>query len=285
MSKINVKKVLKGMEFEKMFARPGDVQRIEAILKHVINWGVKDFIMIPTGKGGLVDYCLEKSQLHELDLKVYDLFFSADRFNKHLDSFYSGKDKLLELNKELKEGLNKKEILQIYKRYVDVLVGDFSTVFIIPWGLDSYVVPKIKELLAKDLGKEDIEDEWSAVNSPTELIEIQKLQILISELFLQDRLEEELPEITKKYGWVTVYGMDDKPAEKDYFRTLILGSKDEIESKIREMKENIEGNKDTFNKLLEKIKDQKLKNAVKALNFYIAFRTDSYPSTAFSIIF
>ena len=268
---------IKNKKFIKAFKRPFAIQRQEGLIKYNAKLGLKDIIIIPFEEGKVGEWYVEINQIKELYSKISNKFSSEKEFKEHINAHRKGKEDILKILKKLslKKDPDKKELLSIYEDYNKIMNSQFAEVYSAPFAIEVYMVPELKKLLAKELEKENIEQEWSIISQPTELIEIQKLQIKISEMFLKGELDKNLSKIKQEYAWLTIYGPGDKPADEEYIKSLIIKTnKNEIEKGINELKLKINSNKKELEILLEKIKDTKLKNLLRSLNFYITFRNE-----------
>ncbi|MFC1723488.1 PEP-utilizing enzyme [Nanoarchaeota archaeon] len=247
------------MRWSTRFTRPYMVQRQEGMLKRFVELGIRDVLMIPLGKANLADWYFDGEQMKVLEKNIYDLFIDKERFDHHIKAHVDGKKELLGLFKSM--GDSREELLSLYKEFARITKSDFSAVYPIVVGLDGYPVQKLKEGLT--------EEQWEIIQKPTALIEIQRLQIKVSRLHEEEKLEEEMANLLENYCWITVYDLRDKAADEEYLRKLIIDG-----DKVEEMEREIEDNRKEVEAVLATIDNEKIRQGLRALNYYIAFRSD-----------
>jgi len=268
---------LKDKNFVKLFKRPYAIQRQEGLIRYNARFGLKDILIIPFENSGVGYWYAELSQIKEVYSKVSKIFEDKNKFKEHIDAHLNGKKEILNLLKEfsLKQNPTKEELLESYRNFNRIMNSRFAEAYSVPFAVETFAIKELRELLKKELKKEDIEQEWEIVTLPTQLIELQKLRIQISKLFLNNKLEENMDKLQKQYSWITIYGPGDKPANLEYIRALVLGdNKESIEKGIEKLESNIKSNKERLTGLLSKINNNHLKNSIENLNFYITFRND-----------
>jgi len=264
---------MKNKKFVKMFTRPFDIQRQEGALRQGAVFGLEEVVIIPSGEPGLFNWYFEEGQMKNVGRRVCEIFFDIKDFEDHVNSHERGIKRILELAEEFKKGSkDRKSMARIFKEFKRIINGRYSEVMLLPWGMDK-LVEKLKEMVKEDL-RGDVEKEWRIINEPATLIEIQEIQMKVSELFLKGELEESYNMLKEKYGWLTMNSFFDKPADEGYFRSLVLGSDvDEIKKSIEGLKAGVKRNKGNLDGVLDRIKNKKLREILENLNFYIAFRT------------
>src|SRR3989344_1403425 len=260
--------------WEKIFTRPFRVQRQEGPILQAAKLGMKDFLLAPTEKKGVYDWYVVILQLEELGNKVEQLFIDKNSFDKHLKVHREGVKEIISLFDTDLSKKSQKELGQIYQQFMNIYKGDFSKAYAVPFGLESYVIPRIKKRFREVFGKNS-DEQWKIIEQPTELIEIQKIQIEISNLKLKNELEPLIPSLLKKYGWLTIYDFYDRPVDETFIRSLVADADNkEIALKIETMIKEIEENKKKLDSLLHSLKDEELKQALIAINTYVSFRAE-----------
>jgi len=270
---------IKNKKWEKIYTRPFSVQRQEGPIKCIAKLGLKNFLIIPSNKEELYDWYIIMDQMKKFTERIEETIFDKKKFDDHIAKHREGAEEMIKILKKDYTKISWEEMKNIYKKFIDIFTGEFSTVYAVPWGLDDFTIPNLQKELKKELGKENTEKEWEIIGNPTEIIAIQKIQIEISKLFIEGKLDNEINKLVEKYEWLTVYDFYDKQANERYIKSLVLGkSKKEIEEKINQIKKEIEENKKEFNALLDKIDNERLKQGLYAINFYIAFRAERMDS-------
>ncbi len=263
--------------FVKLFTREMTIQRLEVISALATHSKVNHLILIPTGEGLLADFWFEKDLWKKYCHSLYPELTKKGWLKKFVKRYEKGKDKFLSASKALFEKsdmLSIRDLHSYYKQYMGTLKSPWGEIMWQPWALDEELVPKIKDLLLKEIGEERFHKSWDIINLPTDYIAVQRAQLKVYESFLKGKLDRDIEAITKEFAWLTVYNYRDPPTKKEYFLDFIKNlTKEQVKEKRGEIVDYVNDNKRKVEKLLSELKDKTLKDLLLIINFYVVFRT------------
>ncbi len=263
--------------FVKLFTREMTIQRLEVIGALATRSQVNHLILIPTGECLLADFWFEKDSWRKYCHSLYPELAKRGWLKSFIKKYRDGKKIFLSSSGAIfdkSDKLSIKDLHPYYQQYMGTLKSPWGEIMWQPWALDDEFVPKIKELLLKEVGDEKFHEYWDIINLPTDYIAVQRAKLKVYESFLKGGLDKEMDSIVKEFAWLSVYNYRDPPAKKGYFFDFVKNlTKEQAKEKRGQILGYVGNNKHKVEKLLKQIKSKELRGLLEIINFYVVFRT------------
>lgn len=252
--------------------RPMTVQREEWPGQAFYKIGKVRCVCIPLQDGARVLY-VEGRDFSQACQQEYAKVASKSGWREHLKLYESGK-KLLARTEQLidRASVNKKILGQAYASWIN---------FTDKWGVFGFFPFVLEEFIDKEfrrLTKESYPNEYEeillAISSPLRLNSYQEMRLAICRQALRPS-SRGLTNLVRKYHWYNEYSFIEPLHEKSFFQDEVLRlSKQTALEESNKIIQEIKNNKKRYRKIINRIKDKKIKLLAEIINHYTFLRTD-----------
>ena len=268
----------RGKEYEKKITREYLVQRTDPGLRGIMSsTPLKHIITLPNGKEFQADFlfAVDEWAVYEKQVK--------ERFSKHgglanMNKLYvAGRDGILKAVKMMFEGRSKglAVMYPFFKKYLDVTLSAYSEIYIQPWVYDAHFLPYVRDRLQLLVGAKNMEKVLGAVSLPRKLYAAQKAQLEVIQNHLDGKLEKEIGILTKKWCWLSVYNLNHKPLDEEYFYGFTKGKTDkELTLERNKLESLTRENEAIVEEALNQVTDKELRALLSEMNDYSFARTE-----------
>lgn len=239
-------------------------------------YNLKNILTVYTGKNKSDFYAKKKEWnilMSRMAKEVFLKFFLTQVLKRFKIDRQRFRKASLDLSKkDILKKLSNKELL---KRYLNLKKEylRYAYFFWTPWAVNEKVVPWFCKELKKKFPR-DFEAIFEAVTAPTKNIQMEKQRLELLKYKAEGKLRKKLGMHLKKYQWLGVYSLLDKPLTKKYFLDQIIDVRDPKKTLLTE-KNKLETKQGNFKEALEKVKKYPgLLMIAKLLNEYAWFRTE-----------
>lgn len=241
-------------KYRKWLTRPSSVARDELFVRYMLKQGLKEFIVIPLDNR-TADYYVEEESYLQMLPKLFNQ--TINNWKKHLEEYSQKREFLLNASKAVEEAVkNNIKGIPLYEKYKEVGKGLFG---IAPYIFFPFA---LNELVEEDVMKEYPND-FKIITSLSKATAFH--------LFQKSLLTEKAEDIVKEFGWLNLYSLIEEPYTKGDIERL----KKEVDKKeIKESFQELESNKEKFEKFISKIKDPDKVALFTLMNEYAYLRTD-----------
>ena len=242
------------IHYVKFATRPSSVARDEQFIRYMLKAGVTSFITVPIDIH-FADYYVERSSYHTHLKNLLDAILKSWR--THLAEYDSKRSELVSAARKTKaavrENKSRMDICSVYKKYMESAIN-FCPYIMLPFALKEFIEEKIMKEFPKHF------EIITSLDRPT-----------IFHVFQNALLTESIEEIRKKYEWLNIYSLLEKPyTNKEIEKLKKSVKKQEVENIFVVFKEN----KKKFDKFIAIVKDPKKKAICILMHEYAFLRTD-----------
>lgn len=215
--------------------------------------GLKRFVTVPVNRIQSSYYLEEKSYKGLLKNLLNEVL---SHWPRHLNEYLNKRKALIEKAQTVKKRTVSASCEELWKFYDQCYKAqfDFNPYIYMPYALLEFCEQKIQQKFT---------EHYEIITNPDKPSEFQKMQFILS------RAKPEV--VAKKYDWLNVYSLNEKPYSVSYFKKLKkkLDKKDLVAAK-KQLREN----QRKFKKFLKLIRDYRLRKILLLMHEYAFIRTD-----------
>lgn len=239
-------------------------------------YNLKNMLSVSVDKNKHDFYAKEK-EWNLLMKKIAKEVFQKGFLSKNLARFRSDKSKFIKIATKLSNGQELKKLTNkgLLKRYLELKKGHlkYTYFFWSPWAINQEVVPWFEKELKKKLPQK-AQAIFEIITTPTKYILMDKQRFALLKYKIEGQLSQRLEVHAKKYQWLGVYSLLDKPWTKKDFLNQIKDIKNPREY-LLEQKKSLDKRRKLFKNTLEKLSNYpKLQRIARVLNEYAWLRTE-----------
>lgn len=251
-------------------ARPASIQRIDLLAKSFNKYlGAGTINMLYQNDDSA--YFFSKNHFKKFSINLFNEIKDYKSVLRHLKRYYSLRDDILYLSKEVNNVKKEKQnLLKIFKKQ-QIILEKFSYYFVTTFGVDDYIFLKLQQKLKKVLFGDKYEKAMNVITSQTKIFGYQKYQLYL----LNHKNNINYNYLIREYKWIKEYSYKEELLNKEMIDNDIDSLRNkEISLNIRSLKNRIRQNQNNLKNILDKIEDKNLRALAKLINEYINIKTD-----------
>jgi phosphohistidine swiveling domain-containing protein len=263
-------------------ARPNSIQRGTIFGAHFLNNKfnpISLLLFVPVSSTDVEWYMDRESADKLLETEATE-FFQPGFLREYIKRDETGYKEMISVYEKVNKDFLKKEIviddriIKSVKELYDYSKTDNTYFYfgLVVWAFDQKVLPKFRDTL-QSYSKEDFDNVWHIITAQTELSMEQQFRINLAKLKSEygDKIDPaELSKMQTKNRYLGIYC----PEDHGYDYDDILRNYQELDiEKVSHLVKEIEENKDKFNLLLEKHRnEEKICEIFSIINYNVYFR-------------
>jgi phosphohistidine swiveling domain-containing protein len=252
------------MGYFKWLSRPSSVARDEQFVNYLLKNGISEFFSVPI-EGNKADYYMDRDNFLSV-LKIIGKRVVQD-WKKHLSDYKKTKENLITAAEDLAKAVNeKKPHKDLWEKYEGFIlrVEELGDYLFFPFAIEEFYEEEIRKKFPLDF------EIITSLGKPTKY-----------HLFELSLIEDSAEDTWRKFSWLNVYSLLEKP----YTKENIVKLKSKVDPKeIKEKLKQIIRNEKKFESFIKKVKDEKDIALCKLAHEHAFIRTDRVDAFKYSLL-